>query len=152
MCSPDSIKILILWTVAPSLVEEFRAVFYSLYPHQSYCVASLARSRSRLTGRVRCLASMAHRSTGNASKVGPVVRCLASLAHDGSKRVMSRWSSGYLLDYEPRDSGSIPEVTNLEICALRNPSTSWILADEVCAVWHQGLPRMCKMFINNRKS
>jgi len=35
---------------------------------------------------------------------------------------MSRWSSGQLLDYEPRGSGSIPEVRNLEICILRIPS------------------------------
>jgi len=41
------------------------------------------------------------------------------------KRLISRWSSGYLLDYEPRGSGSIPEVTNLEICILRIPSISW---------------------------
>jgi len=67
MNSPDSIKILILWTVTPSLVEAFHAAFYSLYPHQSYWVASLARSRSlsRLTGRVRRLVSLAHRSTRN---------------------------------------------------------------------------------------
>jgi len=38
------------------------------------------------------------------------------------QRLMSRWSSGYLLDYEPRGSGSIPEVRNLEICILRIPS------------------------------
>ena len=37
-------------------------------------------------------------------------------------RLMSRWSSGYLLDHEPRGSASIPEVTNLEIFVLRIPS------------------------------
>ena len=35
---------------------------------------------------------------------------------------MSRWTSGYLLDYEPRGSGSIPEVRNLETCILRIPT------------------------------
>ena len=35
MYSLDSIKILIPWTVTPSLVEAFHAAFYSLYPHQS---------------------------------------------------------------------------------------------------------------------
>jgi len=34
---------------------------------------------------------------------------------------MSRWSGGYLLDYEPRGSGSIPEVRNLDI-NIRIPS------------------------------
>jgi len=36
--------------------------------------------------------------------------------------LMSRWSSGYLLDYEPRGSGSIPDVSKLEICILWIPS------------------------------
>jgi len=52
------------------------------------------------------------------------------------KRLMSRWSSGYLLDCEPRGSGSIPEVRNLQICILQIPSdpcqgegmTSWLNA------------------------
>ena len=35
---------------------------------------------------------------------------------------MSRWSSGYLHDYEPRGSGSITEDRNLEISILRIPS------------------------------
>jgi len=39
------------------------------------------------------------------------------------KRLISRWSRGYLLDYEPRGSGSIPEVRNLEICILQIPSS-----------------------------
>ena len=43
---------------------------------------------------------------------------------------MSRWSSGYLLDYEPHGSGSIPEVRNLEICILRIPSHRYI--DNIC--------------------
>ena len=47
--SPDYMKILIRWTVTPSLVEAFHAALYSL-PHQSYWVASLAR---RLTGLVQ---------------------------------------------------------------------------------------------------
>jgi len=34
MYSPDSIKILILWTVTPRLVEAFHAAFHFLYPHQ----------------------------------------------------------------------------------------------------------------------
>ena len=90
MYSPDSIKILILSTVTPSLVEAFHAALYSLYPHQLYWVASLAR---RLTGLVRRLASLAHRSTGNAQskwvaslarinvRLTGLVRCLAWLAH-----------------------------------------------------------------------
>ena len=88
--SPDSVKILILWTVTPNLVEAFHAAFYSLCPHQSYWVASVAR---RLTRLVRHLASMAHRSTGNAQskwvaslarikvRLTGLVRCLAWLAH-----------------------------------------------------------------------
>ena len=32
MNSPDTIKILILWTVTPSLVEAFHAAFYSFPP------------------------------------------------------------------------------------------------------------------------
>jgi len=32
MHSPDSIKILILWTVTPSLIEAFHAAFYSFPP------------------------------------------------------------------------------------------------------------------------
>ena len=32
MYSPDSIKILILWTVTPRLVEAFHAAFYSFHP------------------------------------------------------------------------------------------------------------------------
>ena len=43
---------------------------------------------------------------------------------------MSRWSSGYLLDYEPRGSGSIPEVRNLEICILRIPS-GWAASNPI---------------------
>jgi hypothetical protein len=31
--SPDSIKILIMWTVTPSLVKVFHAAIYSVYPH-----------------------------------------------------------------------------------------------------------------------
>jgi len=57
---PDYITMLISWTVTPSLVETFHAAFYSLHPHQSYWVASLAR---RPTGLVRRLAALAHRST-----------------------------------------------------------------------------------------
>ena len=74
--------------MTPSLVEAFHAVFYSLYLHQSYWVASLARW---LTGLVRRLASLAHRSTGNAQssywvaslarRLTGLVRRLASLAH-----------------------------------------------------------------------
>jgi len=96
--SPDSIKILILWTVTPSLVEAFHAAFYSLFPHQSYWVASLVRSRTRLIGLVRRLASLAHRSTGNAQskwvaslacRLTGLVRCLASLAHRSTGNAQS---------------------------------------------------------------
>jgi len=34
------------------------------------------------------------------------------------KRLMSRWSSGYLFDYEPRGSASIPEGRNLEMMMI----------------------------------
>jgi len=47
------------------------------------------------------------------------------LHHYETSSLMSRWSSGYLLDYEPRGSGSIPQVRNLEICILRIPSFAW---------------------------
>jgi len=70
-----NIKILILWTVTASLVEAFHAAFYSLHPHQTYWVASLAR---RLTGLVRCLAALAHRSTGNAQSFCEVPNLLTT--------------------------------------------------------------------------
>jgi len=71
----DYIKTLISWTVTPSLVETFHAAFYSLHPQQSYWVASLAR---RLTGLVRRLAALAHRSTRNAQSFCRVTRLLTT--------------------------------------------------------------------------
>ena len=53
-------------------------------------------------------------------------------------RLMSHWSSGYLLDYEPRGLGSIPEVRNLEICILWIPSqtSTWADTPKQCNALH----------------
>jgi len=76
--------------------ETFHAAFYSLHPHQSYWVASLA---CRLTGRFR---------------------------YYETKRLFTEIP------------GSTPGRLNLQI---KITSTSWILADKVCAAWRcQGLP------------
>jgi len=71
MNSPDSIKILILWIVTPSLVEEFHAAFYSFPPPlgghhlvgsfiQSTASGWFHRSGWSRTGMVPALLALSH--------------------------------------------------------------------------------------------